>query len=727
MRLNSANNTMTGVDDGGDANATTDIKSPNDDDASADPELKCDECDFVAEDEDSLLAHRTIHDIIDAEDKAKYVKDSLVESEDIGYSNDSFHSNEEQVVSKMNGIMSLPMIGDANIQAPRPDLQCTLCEYVAFTDANLSSHMKTHQTRKSYTCDVCGMRFSQAANMRRHRMRHTGFKPYECKVCGKRFFRKDHLAEHLGTHSKTNSMYKCPICEKTFQRQYHLKLHRAEHLGDKCHICGFVAQGIKHLRIHFTRVHKKNLDNMLTGQSSSELDISTSPEGINQNVENAQDSNEAGASPPNVKSGLPGDITPRKFISLLTNNIITNRASSPSERPAHQGGGRSSGDSSSPPSKPTFPEMMESMGSSGVDVLSSIYTDAVSRTRSLLTQSYAEQMGAFAVGNYSRPYESPSLRSLLRTGRTSLESLTGRPNVDAVTARASLDSLTQSNVSPPSETPVVQPVNGNNSDENVVIKQEPMDESEQISANNNNNNPADNVETPSLETDTSATTQQGSPDSADKSSTSPLSQQSPPTHPPSENKRKGIPQQYIRNAVGNDSNDESSGERASSRNGLGSSDMADHFTSIRSALISRGASLKTARTPMVSLLKQKQRNGPSFLNSVNPDGKTSSMLLSAALTTSSTPPSYQQSLAASASSGSNPITQGDMFRSANAPSISDSSLSCPFCGIVYFDQTLYFLHKALHSDSNPWKCNVCGEQCQDKYDFNSHILSIAHN
>lgn len=55
-----------------------------------------------------------------------------------------------------------------------------------------------------------------------------------------------------------------------------------------------------------------------------------------------------------------------------------------------------------------------------------------------------------------------------------------------------------------------------------------------------------------------------------------------------------------------------------------------------------------------------------------------------------------------------------------------SSLRCVYCGISFPDQTLYFLHKGCHSDSNPWKCNICGEQCSNVYEFNSHLLSKTH-
>lgn len=54
------------------------------------------------------------------------------------------------------------------------------------------------------------------------------------------------------------------------------------------------------------------------------------------------------------------------------------------------------------------------------------------------------------------------------------------------------------------------------------------------------------------------------------------------------------------------------------------------------------------------------------------------------------------------------------------------TLQCSFCGITFPDQTLYFLHKGCHSETNPWKCNICGEQCSNVYDFNSHLLSKNH-
>jgi len=57
---------------------------------------------------------------------------------------------------------------------------------------------------------------------------------------------------------------------------------------------------------------------------------------------------------------------------------------------------------------------------------------------------------------------------------------------------------------------------------------------------------------------------------------------------------------------------------------------------------------------------------------------------------------------------------------------SSSSTTCTHCNIVYPNQTLYFLHRGFHSDSNPWRCNSCGHVCSDLYDFNTHLFSASH-
>lgn len=61
-----------------------------------------------------------------------------------------------------------------------------------------------------------------------------------------------------------------------------------------------------------------------------------------------------------------------------------------------------------------------------------------------------------------------------------------------------------------------------------------------------------------------------------------------------------------------------------------------------------------------------------------------------------------------------------------SPSPAPPQYSCSHCNITYPNQTLYFLHKGFHSESNPWRCNGCGHTASDLYDFNTHLFSVAH-
>lgn len=54
-------------------------------------------------------------------------------------------------------------------------------------------------------------------------------------------------------------------------------------------------------------------------------------------------------------------------------------------------------------------------------------------------------------------------------------------------------------------------------------------------------------------------------------------------------------------------------------------------------------------------------------------------------------------------------------------------MECLHCGIFFIDQTLYLLHKGLHSESDAWRCNLCGHTCSDKYTFTTHLISSDHS
>ncbi|XP_037507014.1 zinc finger protein ztf-16 [Rhipicephalus sanguineus] len=55
-----------------------------------------------------------------------------------------------------------------------------------------------------------------------------------------------------------------------------------------------------------------------------------------------------------------------------------------------------------------------------------------------------------------------------------------------------------------------------------------------------------------------------------------------------------------------------------------------------------------------------------------------------------------------------------------------SPLACQYCDVVFYDRTLYLLHRGAHSFRKPWRCNLCGHQCKHRYDFASHLLAHPH-
>jgi len=96
-------------------------------------------------------------------------------------------------------------------------------------------------------------------------------------------------------------------------------------------------------------------------------------------------------------------------------------------------------------------------------------------------------------------------------------------------------------------------------------------------------------------------------------------------------------------------------------------------------------------------------------------------------------PAYSQKKATSAKKrkrgtpADEPIRHSDTTRH-DTDSQRHASYQCQYCQIQFPNQTLYFLHRGFHSPevSNPWKCNGCGVVCTDMYDFNTHLVSVAH-
>ncbi|XP_013378656.1 protein hunchback [Lingula anatina] len=50
------------------------------------------------------------------------------------------------------------------------------------------------------------------------------------------------------------------------------------------------------------------------------------------------------------------------------------------------------------------------------------------------------------------------------------------------------------------------------------------------------------------------------------------------------------------------------------------------------------------------------------------------------------------------------------------------SFSCDYCGIRFNDSVIHSIHMGCHSHTAPFMCNVCGQECGNKYAFYTHIM-----
>ena len=53
-------------------------------------------------------------------------------------------------------------------------------------------------------------------------------------------------------------------------------------------------------------------------------------------------------------------------------------------------------------------------------------------------------------------------------------------------------------------------------------------------------------------------------------------------------------------------------------------------------------------------------------------------------------------------------------------------IKCEHCGISFEDEVLHSIHMGCHSHTDPFKCNVCGRSCENRYGFYTHIMRGHH-
>ncbi|XP_073846662.1 uncharacterized protein isoform X2 [Musca autumnalis] len=528
-------------------------------------------------------------------------------------------------------------------------------------------------SRKVFECDVCNMKFSNGANMRRHKMRHTGVKPYECRVCQKRFFRKDHLAEHFTTHTKTLP-YHCPICNRGFQRQIAMRAHfQNEHVGQHdlvktCPLCSYRAGSMKSLRIHFFNRHGIDLDNPGPGGSSSLLLALESQ---------ASQVAAAAAAAGYVPTGLNAVAA---AAAAAANAVNSNAAivSAANSMPSHQsdsGESLRSLENATPPMHFLTPHVeISTLPDNGLSD-NAMFNGHTSTT----------------TPNSNTPNSSSN--NICSSGNNNTTTSSAGSTTGDVMGPHDRDTIMESPVPltinmPPQEHPL-----------DCNAKSLPSSTSSSASSSSGVGVGVGSMGPGSGGALCGALTSVSPKNHHENHITPSISLIPIKQEPPSEDNA-------TKNSVNGD--------------GMNGGDSSEsEFSTPNTRLTSL---IKVS--PLKSLLREdlKRRICAKANNRITRNA--ASMENNNVIQSSLTP------TCGTATSSTTPICNGTI--TSTGPE-NDSAglnrkqiLTCLFCGIEFPDETLYFLHKGCHCESNPWKCNICGEQLNNVYEFNAHLLSKSH-
>ncbi|XP_060804972.1 uncharacterized protein LOC106134226 [Amyelois transitella] len=102
---------------------------------------------------------------------------------------------------------------------------CNLCDKTFKFKSGLMIHKAIHDPTPKKTCEVCGKTFHILAQYKRHFVYHMNERKYECETCGKRFNTLDILRVHVRIHTGERP-FNCPECGKAFRTAGCVGRHR---------------------------------------------------------------------------------------------------------------------------------------------------------------------------------------------------------------------------------------------------------------------------------------------------------------------------------------------------------------------------------------------------------------------------------------------------------------------------------------------------------------------
>ncbi|XP_064096486.1 zinc finger protein 62-like [Macrobrachium nipponense] len=248
---------------------------------------KCMKCPMVFLTKSEVLNHKIVH----VPDKKLY--------------RGAHSQNGVSVQNDEKGLVPVGKVGvsnetqrcDLNSAVYYPVFQCSVCEVMFLSRAELNSHLAGHKLENfsdgelkvacgelknvekvnstsrgsekckfqvsSLFCIPCNKKFDKRKKYFDHMRLHRS-KKYKCKVCDKKFRANSYLRKHMQVHSRP---FSCIKCNKSFKSDYVLELHEALHSEArpyKCSKCGSAFRNKISLNLH-------NFDHMTNNTFTCEV------------------------------------------------------------------------------------------------------------------------------------------------------------------------------------------------------------------------------------------------------------------------------------------------------------------------------------------------------------------------------------------------------------------------------------------------------------------------
>lgn len=142
-------------------------------------------------------------------------------------------------------------------------LKCAVCGYMVRKKADFENHVnRIHLKIKPYKCDICSREFCGKSRLAEHMRTHSNTNSCYCSFCGKKFANKVCLKMHVRRHTGENP-YECNICFDKFRSSSIMKTHRLKKHQDKtisCPLCDSMHHLVAEMRFHVKKVHWKSAE-----------------------------------------------------------------------------------------------------------------------------------------------------------------------------------------------------------------------------------------------------------------------------------------------------------------------------------------------------------------------------------------------------------------------------------------------------------------------------------